>query len=261
MSRGNFRPAKAALRAGGRGPLYRRLVGSLNARILKGALATGAQLPSERELSEQFGVSRATVRQALEHLSRAGRLKKVQGRGTFVAGHGPITQPLAHVTAFRDAIAARGMTPALRIVSRTQEPSDYVLSRVLGVPPDSPVAHLVYLGLGDGEPLVLYRSSFPAAKLGEALDAFCRTAPSDSAPQMPAEVYARRAGILELKAEQRFEARLATPEEAGLLAVRLPASVLHVTSLISGAGGAVEYRQAVYRGDRYWFNMERSLSL
>lgn len=246
----------------GRGPLYRQLVGSLNAQIVRGALETGAQLPSERDLSEQFGVSRSTVRQALEHLSRAGLLKKIQGRGTFVADRVPIAQPLAHVTSFRDAIAARGMRPALRVVSRTQEPADYVLARILGVPPDSPLAHLVYLGLGDGDPLVVYRSAFPAAKMQAALDLFCRTAPSDTAPRMPAEVYARKAGILQLKAEQRFEARLATAEEARLLGIEEPAAVLHVTSLISGTNGDhVEYRHAVYRGDRYWFNMERSLSL
>jgi GntR family transcriptional regulator len=247
---------------GVQGPLYRRLAGSLNAQIARGRLGTGAQLPSERELSERFGVSRSTVRQALDHLSHAGLLRKVQGRGTFVAGHAPIAQPLARVTAFRDALAARGMAPALRVVSRTEEPSDYVLSRVLRIPPESPVIHLLYLGLGNGEPLVLYRSAFGAAMMRDAVDLFCRTVPSDSAPRMPAELYGRQAGIFELKAEQRFEARLATAEEADLLGVERPAPVLHVISVISGPNGdPVEYRRAAYRGDRYWFNLERSLSL
>jgi GntR family transcriptional regulator len=154
------------------------------------------------------------------------------------------------------------MRPALRILSRSQEPSDYVLSRVLGVPPDSPLIQLVYLGLGDGDPLVLYRSAFPAALMRDAVDAFCRTAPDDTAPRMPAELYAGKCGIVELKAEQRFEARLATAEEAPLLGMRPPAAVFHVTSVIWGSTASpVEYRRAVYRGDRYWFNMERSLSL
>src|SRR5215831_10982777 len=66
-------------------PLYRQLLGSIDARIRKGDWGAGGQLPSERDLSEQFGVSRSTVRQALEQLSSAGLLKKIQGRGTFVA--------------------------------------------------------------------------------------------------------------------------------------------------------------------------------
>jgi DNA-binding GntR family transcriptional regulator len=96
----------------------------------------------------------------------------------------------------------------------------------------------------------------------DAVDAFCRTAPGDAAPRMPAELYAAKAGILELQAEQRFEARLTAAEDAPLLRMEPPAAVLYVTSVISGAAGnPVEYRRAVYRGDRYWFNMERSLSL
>ena len=113
-----------------------------------------------------------------------------------------------------------------------------------------------------GEWYVPYIIWYGPARNPAYLDILCRSAPSDTAPRMPAEVYGRQAGILELKAEQRFEARLATREETGLFGKKAPAAVLNVTSLISGPGGApIEYRRAVNRGDRYWFNMERSLSL
>lgn len=246
-------------------PLYRRLLGSLDTRIRRGDWGTGAQLPSERDLSEQFGVSRATVRQALEHLSRAGVLEKVQGRGTFVASHTPITQPLERVTAFREALAAQGMTAGMRIVARTEEPCDYVLSRLLAVEPNTSLTRLVYVGLGDGEPLVVYRSYFPTAKVGDALDAFCAEAASGGAPGMPLEFYALRTGVRELRAQQTFETRLATTEDAELLSLDAPAAVFVVTSLVSGPAGRrsppggepLEYRRAVYRGDRYKFNIER----
>ncbi|MHB8730320.1 MAG: GntR family transcriptional regulator [bacterium] len=251
------RPVLAA-HARGRGPLYRQLLGSINARIREGDWGNGSQLPSERDLSEQFGVSRSTVRQALEQLSRAGLLKKIQGRGTFVAAHGPITQPLGRVTAFREALAAQGMTPGLRVVSRTQEPCDVVLSRLLGVPPETTLLHLVYLGLGDDEPLAIYRSYVSAITLSETVDMFCRVAASGAPPRMVSELHAERAGLHELRAEQTFEVRLATADEAALLALERPAAVFSVTSLISALGGGpVEYRRAVYRGDRYKFNIER----
>jgi len=244
--------------ARGHGPLYRQLLGSIDTRIRRGDWRTGAQLPSERDLSQRFGVSRSTVRQALEQLSRAGLLKKIQGRGTFVAAHGPITQPLERVTAFGEALAAQGMRPGLRVVSRTQEPCDVVLSRLLGVPAESTLVRLVYLGLGDDEPLVVYRSYLPALKMRGAVDAFCDAARAGASPRMLSEVYARRAGLAELRAEQTFEARTATAEEAALLGLERPAAVFSVTSLISGPGGGpVEYRRAVYRGDRYKFNIER----
>jgi DNA-binding GntR family transcriptional regulator len=251
------KPAPIA-HARGRGPLYRQLLGSINARIRKGDWGTAGQLPSERDLSEQFGVSRSTVRQALEELSRAGLLKKIQGRGTFVAAHEPITQPLGRVTAFREALAAQGMTPGLRVVSRTQEPCDVVLSRLLGVPPETTLLHLVYLGLGDGEPLAVYRSYFSAAKMADVVETFCRAAGSAAAPRMLSDLYAERAGLSELRADQTFEVRLATAEEAAFLSLDRPAAVFNVTSVISTPGGEpVEYRRAVYRGDRYKFNIER----
>lgn len=239
-------------------PLYRQLLGSIDTRIRRGDWRTGVQLPSERDLSQQFGVSRSTVRQALEQLSRAGLLTKIQGRGTFVAAHGPITQPLERVTAFREALAAQGVRPGLRVVSRSQESCGVVLSRLLRVPTESTLVHLVCLGLGDDEPLVLYRSYFPALKMRGAVDAFCDAAESGAIPRMLSEVYARRARLSELRAEQTFEARMATAEEAALLSLEPPAAVFSVASLISGPGGdPVEYRRAVYRGDRYKFNMER----
>ena len=243
---------------GGRGPLYRQLLGSINTRIQKGAWAADGQLPSERDLSEQFGVSRSTVRQALEQLSRAGLLKKVQGRGTFIAVQGPIAQSLQRVTAFREALAAHGLEPRLRMVSRTLVPCDVVLSRMLGVPPETALLYLVYLGLGDDEPLAIYRSYFAAGKVAELVKPFERTAASGAPPRMLSELYAERTGLDELRAEQTFEVRLATAEEAGLLGLERPAAVFNVTSLISTLGGeAVEYRLAVYRGDRYKFNIER----
>lgn len=242
----------------GRGPLYQRLFGSINTRIQKGDWAADAQLPSERDLSEQFGVSRSTVRQALEQLSRVGLLKKIQGRGTFIAAHGPITQPLQRVTAFREALAAQGLEPGLRIVSRTQVPCDVVLSRVLGVPPEAGLLHLVYLGLGDNDPLAIYRSYFAAGKVAPLVEPFERMAASGAPPRMLSELYAERAGLHELRAEQTFEVGLATTEDARLLGLERPAAVFNVTSLISTLSGeAVEYRLAVYRGDRYKFNIER----
>ena len=245
-----------------RSPLYQQLLGSIDTRIRRGDWETGTQLPSERDLSEQFGVSRSTVRQALEHLSRAGLLTKVQGRGTFVASHGSIAQPLERVTAFREALAARGMTPGMRIVSRTLEPCDYALARLLAVDPGSMLERLVCLGLGDREPLVLYRSHFPAAKMRDALDAFCRDVAAGATPPMPSDLYALRAGLRRLTAQQTFESRLATAEEQAVLSLDPPAAVFNVTSLVSAADGdPVEYRRAVYRGDRYNFNIERSLQL
>ncbi len=72
-------------------PLYYQLEELLENRILSGVWALHERLPSERELCEEFDVSRAVVRPALEILERQGRIVRVQGKGTFVA---PPKQPL-----------------------------------------------------------------------------------------------------------------------------------------------------------------------
>jgi GntR family transcriptional regulator len=81
-------PARRAL-LGGNGdsavPLYYRLAGVIQSRIASGAWAPGRRMPSERELCEEFAVSRAVVRPALEILERDGVIRREQGRGTFVA--------------------------------------------------------------------------------------------------------------------------------------------------------------------------------
>lgn len=244
------------------GPLYQRLMVALRSRILAGSLRAGAQLPPERELSEQFGVSRATVRQALDQLSRAGMLTRVQGRGTFVTAQDAITQPLDHVTAFREALAAQGRVPGLRLIERTTEAGDVVLSRLLGVPPNSPLTRLVCLGLGSDEPLAVYRSYVETERLGETVDAFCAAIAGGTPPPLVSELYAQRRRVAGLRAEQTFESRVAAADDHALLRLAAPAAVFHVTSLIfTPDGEPVEYRQAVYRGDRYKFNMERRLHI
>lgn len=208
----------------------------------------------------QFKVSRSTVRQALDLLTRAGLLERVQGRGTFVASHGPIAQPLDHVTAFREALAAQGIAPGLRLVEQMTVPCDVVLSRLLAVPPSAPLVRLVCLGLGNDEPLAIYRTYVSATELGDAVRAFRRAIAAGAPPPMVSELYARQRGLPGLRAEQTFETRVADADELALLSLRAPAAVFHVTSLISTPEGEpVEYRRAVYRGDRYTFNIERRL--
>ncbi|MBN8910269.1 MAG: GntR family transcriptional regulator, partial [Rhodospirillales bacterium] len=65
--------------------LWRQIAGRLQQDIAGGGLPPGARLPTEAELSQQFGVNRHTVRRALEELSRAGLVRVEQGRGSFVA--------------------------------------------------------------------------------------------------------------------------------------------------------------------------------
>lgn len=89
------RPASAVALGTGAGPLYRRVVATLRQRILDGHYAVGTQLPAEAELSEQLGVSRHTLREALRQLRDDGLISSRQGSGTTVMARLP-AQPFVH---------------------------------------------------------------------------------------------------------------------------------------------------------------------
>ncbi len=69
--------------------LYERIVQQIQERILTGDLEAGHQLPTERELAEQFGVSRTAVREAMKTLAQSGLIEVRPGRGTFVIDGAP----------------------------------------------------------------------------------------------------------------------------------------------------------------------------
>src|SRR3990172_1738207 len=107
-------------------PLYYQLKAIIEERIESGEWAPGAQAPSERELCEQFKISRITVRQALAELVVEGRLTRDQGRGTFVAKP-RIEQQLTQLTGFTQDMQARGQRPGatvLQLEAATAPPAD-----------------------------------------------------------------------------------------------------------------------------------------
>ena len=91
-------------------PLYQQLKAVIEDHIATGEWLPNQRAPSERELCEQFKISRITVRQALSELVMEGRLTRTQGRGTFVA-HPRIQQQLTNLTGFTQDMQARGKRP------------------------------------------------------------------------------------------------------------------------------------------------------
>src|SRR5690606_27176385 len=83
--------------------------------LIADELGVGEPIPSERELCAQFGVSRMTVRQAVDALVVEGLLERVQGRGTFVAQ--PKVDLQLRLTSFPEEMRRRGMEPDLRVLA------------------------------------------------------------------------------------------------------------------------------------------------
>lgn len=105
--------------------------------LLDSGLRPHDPLPSERELREQFGLSRSTVRQALAELVDRGRIYRVHGRGTFVAL--PVVRKDMNLSSFSEDMAARGLVASSTIIKVEDERADASVAQALALSPGEPV--------------------------------------------------------------------------------------------------------------------------
>ena len=143
-------------------PLYLQLKAVIEDRIASGDWLPGTQLPSERELCEQFKISRITVRQAITDLVTEGRLIRTQGRGTFVASP-RIEQRLSNLTGFTQDMQARGQRPGSKVIQLETALALPNIARALQLKPGDCVVVLKRLRLADGEPVAVETGYFPDA--------------------------------------------------------------------------------------------------
>ncbi len=149
--------------AHGREIRYRTIADDLRSQIVAGELAAGAVLPSESELAGSYGVSRVTVRKALELLREEDRVASRQGYGWFVSGE-RVRQSLGALSTIEAQLAAQGRTPVRRVLSFGFVVAPAELPALAG----EEVLEVVRVNLGDGQPFALVTVWCPA-DLGAAL--------------------------------------------------------------------------------------------
>src|SRR3954463_8228998 len=113
-------------------------------------LQVGQAIPSERRLSSELGISRLTVRAALDDLVRDGYLERRQGSGTFVS-EPKIAQQLT-LTSFSEDMRRRGMVAGSRTIELREIHAGAAVGRALNVSPDARVTLIRRLRLAAGEP-------------------------------------------------------------------------------------------------------------
>lgn len=153
---------KSPLKKTSERPLYRQLMQRLRNDIAAGVYPAGERIPGELALCGVYGVSRVTVRKALEEIERDGFLVRRQGKGTFVAQE-KIKRDLGHVTSFSDACAQIGQTAQTCLIERRIEAATEEDRISLNLPRDSEVLSICRLRLSDGEPVMLEYNRFSAA--------------------------------------------------------------------------------------------------
>jgi GntR family transcriptional regulator len=206
-------------------------------------LGVGNAIPSERQLSVDLGVSRLTVRAALDDLVRAGYLVRRRGSGTFVS-QPKIAQELT-MTSFSEEMRRRGMRPGSRTLSLTTTTAGARLGRSLKVSPSERVVVAKRLRLADGESMAIETLHVPEKLVPgltpQALD-------HGSFYELLQTTY----GISIAGGIQTIEPTVTNEEESEYLDVPVhsPAFLFERTSF-SDDDRIVEFVQSLYRGDRY----------
>ena len=228
-------------------PLYHQIRTLLLQQIESGRLKPGDAVPTERELIDRYGVSRITVRQALNSLAVDGLLYRQPGRGTFVR-RSRIEQELASLTGFSEEMIARGLTPAARLISTTMLQPDAATATSLRLAPGQRVFHMVRLRLADREPMAVDVTYLPS-DLGENL-LKCNL---DEALYALLE---EKCGVELDWGDQAIEARLADDLTAKLLAIKKGMPILFMERVVYSVDGRpVEFTQTSYRADRYAYRV------
>ncbi len=144
-------------------PLYFQLSQQLEAAIENGKLAPGSLLGNEIELAGRLGLSRPTVRQAIQSLVDKGLLVRRRGIGTQVV-HSQVKRPL-ELSSLYDDLEAAGQKPATRVLLNTTTTADAEVAAALGIAEGAEVALVERLRLTHGEPVAHLRNHLPAGLL------------------------------------------------------------------------------------------------
>src|SRR5215212_4536193 len=201
-------------------------------------LGVGSAIPSERQLSSDLGVSRLTVRAALDDLVRDGYLVRRRGSGTFVR-EPKIAQELT-MTSFSEDMERRGMRPGSKTLSLETAMAGAYLGRALHVSPSERIVVAKRLRMADSETMHVPASFVPDLQ------------PEDLERGSFYELLYDRYGIELASGVQTIEPTVTNEEESEALGVPLhsPAFQFERTSR-SGSGEIVEFVRSIYRGDRY----------
>jgi DNA-binding GntR family transcriptional regulator len=225
-------------------PLYHRVYREIAHEIQSGALGAGDRLPSERWFCDELGVSRATVRRAIEELAADG-LVEPRGRGTYVRGAGLVEEPNT-LLSLSELGRARGLHATAQVLAAEIRPATIDEAEAFGIAPGAELLELERLRMLDGLPIAVDGNRVPLRFLP----------PIAELDFASASLYAaiERAGHPLARADYELEARAADAREAALLGQPPGTPVLFaITVTVAEDGRVVDLGRTVYRADRYRF--------
>jgi DNA-binding GntR family transcriptional regulator len=226
-------------------PLYFQVAQELQRLIDTDALPAGTRLINEIEFADRLGVSRPTMRRAIQYLVDRGLLVRKRGVGTQVV-RSQVNRSL-ELTSLYDDLEKAGRKPRTEVLASGMVEADEVVVEALGLPAGSEVFELRRLRYADGEPIALMTNYLPAGLIDVEPEVFATTGLYE---------LIRSAGYSIRVADQNIGATNAPADIAALLHEKKGAALITMRRVAyDDEGVAVEYGTHVYRSSRYSFSL------
>lgn len=226
-------------------PRYQRVQEQLVGEIERGRHPVGSRLPPERALAEHFGVSRVTLRRALNELARAGVVARSGTRWELASS--AVGEPPNMLMSFSEMARSRGLRPGGRVLDRHTRPATMDEAEMLGLAPGAPLFELERLRSMDQVPILIDRTRIPLSIAPRIDDV-------ELGERSLYDVLEERYGVRPTRAQFTVEAIAADERRAQLLGLQAGQPLLRCLQQTEDqVGRQVEICEMVYRGDRYRF--------
>lgn len=224
-------------------PLYYQVSQRIQSSILSGQLSPGSRLENEISLCDRLGLSRPTIRKAIQELVDKGLLVRRRGVGTQVV-HGQVTRGV-ELTSLHDDLVRSGKKPTTKLLSLELQKADAHIAEQLAVPLGTEVVRVERLRFADTAPVSLMMNWLPTS--------FRAISVSDL-EEIGLYQWLRMQGITIRVAKQKIGARKANARESELLDVDSGSALLTMDrTAYDDEGQAIEYGHHCYRPDLYSF--------
>ncbi|WP_119327072.1 GntR family transcriptional regulator [Companilactobacillus musae] len=230
-------------------PVYIQIHNEIRKEIESGKWAVGERIPSERQLSQDFDVSRMTLRQAIQTLVDEGILQRQVGSGTYVASS-KVQEKMSGTTSFTEITESQGKKPSSKTVSyHVADPSISELEK-LKLKEGDQVLRMERIRYADKQPICFEVATIPIGIVN-----------SLNKKDITSSLYKAledKAGLKLGNATQTVSAILASEKIANFLNVKRGSAVLRVRQITTlDDGRPFEYVRSQYAGDRFEFYLER----
>ncbi len=230
-------------------PYYYQIKEDLIAKIQKGELKEDEKIPSETLLAAEYGVSRPTVRQAINELVFAGYLWRKQGKGTFVAPF-KIQKNLQLYTPLVEELESQGKTLKIKVLSKKSIKATDEVARLLQIEPDEELIELRALRIVNDTPITLRTSYYPAKIVPQLIN--------ENIDDTPIYKIIKKYGLTPVKTKDTIQVVQARKKEAKYFEVEegFPL-ILWEGVVFLDEGRPFELTKALYRSDKFKFYVEQ----